>query len=1091
MKWTFNVYDRSGERLGWLGEYSAAELSFEFSEVGGLKVTVPREAAAAGLLAEMREIALCVDGVEVADGRWLLQAREADEADPVTVDWTGKSLLVLFGKAVVHPLPGSGGGDGGGSGGGDGEEGEGGGEAPKREFVSATAGSLLLTLFAEARARGALPGLTWSSFDGATDSAGAPWASRVSLSYDLGVDYLSILRNLVEQGVVELRMNGRDLEVYNAGGLGVDRTRQAPPVVLRRGRDIIEAPVTASVEELATAALVIGDGGVTRQLSDASAAARWGGRYEMAISQGGVSDPGTLGVLGASSLELRKNTRAEHTHGIDLAATAHTPLVDYRVSDHLWSEIDGRLRRYRVRQITVTLGPEGPTTASVVLNDKFLEREILLTRRIDGITGGASGGGSSGGLPAPADPGTDRLAPAVPRGLAATAEPYTDDRGVTRAAVVAGWLPVTTNADGTACDDLAGYSLAWRYDSEEDDRWRYVNPGTSDRAYFSDVLPGRNVRLTVSAVDTNGNRSPWSAPYVFLTPTDPTPPPAPSAPVVSSRLGNLHITWDGRDANGAAMPPDFSHLEVHLGTVDGFTPTPQTLVDQLSGPGVAAAPDVAYDTPYLVRFVAVDTSGNASEPSAQTAAEVERLVETDVDGNVIGLRHITFKDFGNLVEDGSFELAELRERRAGGGWSFVRDGTAAHGDWLLRIENRGGGEQRLVLSGDALPVTPGERLWFSFQYQRPDADGELWLRPLFHYPQGATTPVALAADAQAVARADAAAPGLGTSAEEGSFTTAAEWTTLSGYTTVPAGAVSMELALLTIGQTTGAWLVDAVQVRRVTGTALIDDAAITSAKIADLAVTNAKIANLAVNDAKIANLSVGKLLAGTLAANVVVGGRIATALSGARVEMNASGIEARNSSNVRTFRVSGTDGTVDITGTFRAGTSAGTEVRIDATTWAGSPGITFDLPTTRDFQPTVYAETDGSLRLISAETVSNSSGRSQLWLFRDHWSLEQIFGGTGQSEIVSGGRLVIRGQLPSGNWSDSLFIGGVYTTTNNIVGVSMTYGPTMESMPLVVLTPYTASAPGSWRISAQSTTGFSYAQTNALNMWLSWLAVRH
>jgi hypothetical protein len=68
------------------------------------------------------------------------------------------------------------------------------------------------------------------------------------------------------------------------------------------------------------------------------------------------------------------------------------------------------------------------------------------------------------------------------------------------------------------------------------------------------------------------------------------------------------------------------------------------------------------------------------------------------------------------------------------------------------------------------------------------------------------------------------------------------------------------------------------------------DGAIGTAKLADAAIISAKIADLAVNDAKIGSVSVGKLVAGTMTAAVIMGGRIATADTGPRIELNSLGI---------------------------------------------------------------------------------------------------------------------------------------------------------------------------------------------------------
>jgi hypothetical protein len=102
-------------------------------------------------------------------------------------------------------------------------------------------------------------------------------------------------------------------------------------------------------------------------------------------------------------------------------------------------------------------------------------------------------------------------------------------------------------------------------------------------------------------------------------------------------------------------------------------------------------------------------------------------------------------------------------------------------------------------------------------------------------------------------------------------------------------------------------------------TAKIQDLGVTTAKIADLQVVNAKIGSLAVNDAKIGDVSVGKLTAGILTADITVSARIKTANSGARVEINSSGLQAYNSGGTQTVSISAFDGSATFVGTLSTG----------------------------------------------------------------------------------------------------------------------------------------------------------------------------
>jgi hypothetical protein len=99
-------------------------------------------------------------------------------------------------------------------------------------------------------------------------------------------------------------------------------------------------------------------------------------------------------------------------------------------------------------------------------------------------------------------------------------------------------------------------------------------------------------------------------------------PGAPSAPTVTPSLGGLRVTWDGTLADGTALPADFDHVAVHMSTSSGFTPSAATFVGTItrSGDGgMLPVTPLPYTEHYTV-LLAVNTSGAASTPSAQTAA---------------------------------------------------------------------------------------------------------------------------------------------------------------------------------------------------------------------------------------------------------------------------------------------------------------------------------------------------------------------------------------------------------------------------------------------------------------------------------------
>jgi hypothetical protein len=85
---------------------------------------------------------------------------------------------------------------------------------------------------------------------------------------------------------------------------------------------------------------------------------------------------------------------------------------------------------------------------------------------------------------------------------------------------------------------------------------------------------------------------------------------------------------------------------------------------------------------------------------------------------------------------------------------------------------------------------------------------------------------------------------------------------------------------------------------------------------------------LLIDDAHISDLTVSKVTAGELSASVLLSGNIKTSASWPRVELNANGLLAYDSSGVETVNVSGVDGSVTVTGTLQTGVT-GQRIVID------------------------------------------------------------------------------------------------------------------------------------------------------------------
>lgn len=648
------VYAPVGADLGPLPAPQSVQVAYPLNDAGGLTFGYATRAPRSSLLGQPCELAVEVTPdsgitwVEPPNSRFVYTADGSDPLDPsATISAEAKGYVWRLSKAEVLPnglLNNEG----------------------KRAFLStegSNPGVILKTLLTEAQTRTnpagqtALMGLDHSSFTTTRDSASQLWAKSLTMYYTPGTDYLAILRNLADSGFLDFRMQGRSLQVFNPdAGLAVDRTVVNPPVVLRAGRDLRDAPYRRTWEGLTDYVFVAGDEGVSAEFSNAQAATPWG-RQESSLSDGRLSDPGTMASVGQSHLSRGEGPRTEHTRTLDFVRAKSLPFFDYGVGDYIFSAVDGSAPdRLRVRQVTLSRDERARMSGSVVLNDRFLESDVRAARKVEGITGGAAGDAP---LPSSAP---DSVAPGQVTGLVGSSAAYLGAGGFAQAQVSLSWAALATNANGTPITDLDRYEVLQRAGGSPVGSERQVRSTSDASIDMSPYQTGSNWWFSVRAVDTSGNKGARSAEVQVGMASDTTPPQAPSATVMAARLGIVTATWDGLFATGT-RPPDFAYVEVHVSTVNTFTPSTATLFDRLYGQGVSVVTGGAYGVPLFARLVAVDTSGLKSGPSAQGTATPTQLVNGDliaaaVDARLLGPDAVTTAAIADLAV-GTAEMKDL------------------------------------------------------------------------------------------------------------------------------------------------------------------------------------------------------------------------------------------------------------------------------------------------------------------------------------------------------------------------------------------------------------------------------------------------
>lgn len=614
------VYSPNGPRLGVLPAHLGWEAGLPLSDVSSLRLAYNSAAPGADLLAQPCEIAMeysVLGGawIEPENARFLRIKRSSDAADRTgarSYDMPGYAWMLK--KVVLYPALGM--------------------VDGKRPFAAVKPGVILRALVDEGKGRGAAAGLT-VNFTATHDSAGQPWAMTLSLGVEPGTDLLALLINLAEQGVIDWCMQGRELRVYNEGTvLAADRASGPAPVELRLGRDIDSAPDDATLEDAASAILIMGEEGLRVEVTNPAATMPWG-RWETHQSQGGVSDTGTAQLLGQHALERAAGERVQLTRSITPYVARFLPLADYAPGDYIRAPGDqGVMTALRVRQITLTVDASGVIGGNLTLNDRFLERDIRLARQAAGILAGGVSSGGTGSDPTPE--GSDRV-PAAPTGLLISPAAYLDEEGYAHGQITVSWSPVTTDVNGTALD-VDGYELIG-ISPPGTGATRVLATTQSTTVTYSPLEP--KTRWQFGVLATNGGvRGAVTTSAEIVIPDDETPPPEPSTPVVDSRLGVVRVAWDGFTSSGTGMPKDFARILVMMR--DPLVADDEgSAVEWLERAGTAVVPGLPYNTDREFWLTAIDRSGNISGESAHVVAQTHPLVDTDVIGQVIdGAEHI-------------------------------------------------------------------------------------------------------------------------------------------------------------------------------------------------------------------------------------------------------------------------------------------------------------------------------------------------------------------------------------------------------------------------------------------------------------------
>lgn len=349
------------------------------------------------------------------------------------------------------------------------------------------------------------------------------------------------------------------------------------------------------------------------------------------------------------------------------------------------------------------------------------------------------------------------------------------------------------------------------------------------------------------------------------------PPPQPAKPALGPVLSGVAVTWDGSFLDAVAPPLDFSRMEIHAGTSDGFIINETTLRGTLESPrgGTLIIP---VSEPVFVRLMGRNTSGTAGEPSPQAgptgpAAVVAQEVldgiidETKLAEDAVGRMHLQVGAVGhnelgigtgNLIPDGGFE-GELTAQR-----------LLLSPDWATTAGNRSAKAIKTKATPTTgpvqlteLPVSPGDRFYLAFD-ARASADWagdsvRLYLRWLD--PAGTT---------------------LGYGVIKAAPVPGGAWARFSGQVQAPTGVAKAQVTLSIYGGTAGTAEVDNTELRTVVAAGMVLAESIGTPELVAGSVTAAKVAakTLTAREVKAQSLTGDEIATNTLVARHVAAGQL-------------------------------------------------------------------------------------------------------------------------------------------------------------------------------------------------------------------------
>lgn len=233
---------------------------------------------------------------------------------------------------------------------------------------------------------------------------------------------------------------------------------------------------------------------------------------------------------------------------------------------------------------------------------------------------------------------------------------------------------------------------------------------------------------------------------------------------------------------------------------------------------------------------------------------------------------------------------------------------------------------------------------------------------------------------------------------------------------------------------------------------------------------------LLIDDAHISSLTVSKVTAGTITADWIVGARIKTGNTGARVELNSDGLQAFNASNAQTVDIDSTTGNVTVVGQIKTDFTAkgitilpGANPQIQMRWTAGAGHFTG-----MDTAPDPSGDTQGTFAIRRSSDGAIDGGKVLLWKDAAVLSYESI---AGPEAFIWLGYSAYDGIRVQGRWmaiagAQDALMPLATSTPAGFGSQGFSYGATMATGMHPVVTCQGTAGHFRWQVDSNSATGF-------------------